>query len=70
MDPMDIAYMGFMAEEEGLLDTRRGKLNAIANDLNRVPGEAGYDDLREICIRHGVRELSAEEMQYIGSKVK
>lgn len=68
MNLMDMAYVNYMAEAEGLLPTRTGKLNAIANELRNIYDPTN-DDLERIMIKYGITELTADEMKYIGSRV-
>ena len=71
---MNFAEMMFYAEEEGLLPTRRGKLNAAISDINYLLGK-GYsldlEDYKEILYRNGIDydTLSESEFKYFTRKI-
>lgn len=69
---MDMSYYFFMAEAEGLLPTRAGKINAVINDIKAYPRpEIGFSEFQRILESHGLRyeELTTRERRYIDASI-
>ena len=70
---MDFAALMFMAETEGALPTRTGKINAIVKDVRKYPSttidkETFSDIVESHCIRYD--SLTNLEWKYIFSAIK
>ena len=70
---MDMNYVFFMAESEGLLPTRAGKINAIVKNIKAYPAPSidiytFYSIVRENGIDPD--SLTPKEMRYINSAIK
>jgi len=69
----DMAYIFFMAEAEGMLPTRAGKINAVINDIKNYPCPTiDFDIFCYILNRHGLsyNELTQKEINYINISIK
>ena len=66
-DPIyDMAFNLFAMEEEGLIPTRRGTLNALCNYLV----EYKTNDIEAACLAVGVDwDLTDEDLEYISSRL-
>ena len=70
---MDMSYCFYMAEAEGLLPTRAGKINAVINAIKKVPRpEITFSEFEEILERHGLsyEELTQREINYINASIR
>lgn len=64
---MNLDYFLYMAEVEGhdeLVNTRLAKLNAIGRELQKKPWIKEVD-LLTLCNRHGVYDVTKDEIRYI-----
>lgn len=64
--------MMFYAENEGLLPTRQGKINAIIKDVKNYPAASiDEDDFIQIVNKHGLtyKSLTQKELNYISFKI-
>ena len=62
----------YMAECEGLLPTRAGKINAVIRAIKGYPGSSiDMDDFRKILNDYGLNyeDLSEREIRYINAKI-
>ena len=69
---MDMSYVFYMAEAEGLLLTRVGKLNAVIKDIKKYPEEvADTFVVEKILNKYGlsISSLSSKEINYIEREV-
>lgn len=69
---MDMGYVFYMAEAEGLLPTRAGKINAVINDVKAYPGfEIEFSEFEKILKKHGLqyKDLSDREIRYINASI-
>lgn len=65
---MKFSELAFYAESEGLLPTRLGKLNAIINEIKRVPTSSiDIDTLVSLLNKNGIEidDLTQKEFDYI-----
>lgn len=70
---MDFPELFFMAEAEGLLPTRQGKINATIEMLRKMPRyRLGLEDLEIALEQNGlsVNQINPKEIRYISSKVR
>ena len=70
---MEFAQLMFMAEAEGLLPTRAGKINAVINDIKDYPGSSiSFSEFERILNKHGLayNELSEREIRYINASIR
>lgn len=69
---MDMSYVFFMAETEGLLSTRLGKINATIKDIKDYPEEVADSFVVEkILNKYGlsISDLSSKEISYIKREI-
>lgn len=69
---MTFAQTMFMAEAEGLLPTRAGKINAIINDIKKYPcSTIGFKEFELILERYGLcyDKLTDREIRYINASI-
>ena len=70
---MNMSYCFYMAEAEGLLPTKTGKLNAVIADVKKYP-EPSIDlyHLEQILNKHGLTcdELTAKDFAYIENGIR
>lgn len=70
---MELAYGLYMAEAEGFLDTRKGKINALIKDLKYVKSQGldpndyllGFLEINDLTLE----ELTEEEARFIERSV-
>lgn len=70
---MDMSYCFYMAESEGLLPTRAGKINAVIKDVKAYPSPTiELSAFKRILSKHGLKysELSKREINYINSMIR
>lgn len=70
---MDFAALMFMAETEGSLPTRTGKINAIVKDVREYPSTTiDEETFSNIVKSHGIHydSLTNLEWKYIFSAIK
>ena len=70
---MDMNYCFYMAEADGVLPTRRGKINAAINDIKAYPySPIEFDVFESILNKHGLSydKLSWKEVQYINDMIE
>ncbi len=70
---MDMTELFFMAESEGQLPTKQGKINATINTLKKIPRyRLGYEELETALEENGLtmKEISPKEIRYISSQVR
>lgn len=69
---MNIEYYFYMAEAEGLLPTRAGKINAVINAVKEYPRpEIEFSEFEKILENYGLRydDLSDREIRYINASI-
>ena len=69
---MKFAESMIYAEDEGLLPTRLGKINAVINAVKEYPHyEIEFSEFEKILEQHGLKykELSNQEIQYINDSL-
>ena len=69
---MDLAYTFYMAENEGLLPTRFGNINAAIADIKRHPSESiDMDEFECILNAHDLSfsDLTQAEKNYIDASI-
>lgn len=69
---MNIEYYFYMAEAEGLLPTRAGKINAVINAVKEYPRpEIEFSEFEKILEKYGLRydDLSDREIRYINASI-
>jgi len=69
---MNIEYYFYMAEAEGLLPTRAGKINAVINAVKEYPRpEIEFSKFEKILESYGLRydDLSDREIRYINASI-
>ena len=69
---MNIEYYFYMAETEGLLPTRAGKINAVINAVKEYPcPEIEFSEFEKILESYGLRynDLSDREIRYINASI-
>lgn len=63
---MDLAYGLFMAESEGLLNTRTGKINAVIKELQGVPTRLlSTDYVLQVCSECGLEDVTQADLDKI-----
>ena len=70
---MELAYGLYMAEAEGFLDTRKGKINALIKDLKGIKNQGlnpndyllGFLEINNLTLE----ELTEEEARFIERSV-
>lgn len=70
---MDFAELMFMAEAEGYLPTRAGKINAIVKAIKNYPSPVIDQSVFESIVNHyGInpQSLTRRELNYINSAIK
>ena len=70
---MDMGYVFYMAESEGLLPTRIGKINAIIKAIRTYPAPSiDIHTFHFIVREHGINpeSLTSREIRYINSAIK
>lgn len=70
---MDFAELMFMAEAEGCLPTRTGKINAIIKAIKNYPSPVIDQSVFESIVNHyGInpQSLTRRELNYINSVIK
>lgn len=70
---MTFAQTMFMAEAEGLLPTRAGKINAVINDVKKYPSPTiGFKEFETILKKHGLcyEKLTNREINYINASIR
>lgn len=70
---MDFAESMFMAEAEGYLPTRTGKINAIVKAIKNYPSPVIDQSVFESIVNHyGInpQSLTRRELNYINSAIK
>ena len=70
---MKMSEIFFYAEEEGLLPTRTGKLNAVIAAIRNYPSSAiSFSIFQSILRKNGLEysELSPRELKYIETKIQ
>ena len=70
---MDFAELMFMAEAEGYLPTRTGKINAIVKAIKNYPSPVIDQSVFESIVNHyGInpQSLTRRELNYINSAIK
>lgn len=70
---MDMSYCFYMAESEGLLPTRAGKINAVIKDVKAYPSPTiDLPIFKKILNKHGLKyeNLSKREINYINSMIR
>ena len=70
---MDFAELMFMAEAEGYLPTRAGKINAIVKAIKNYPSPVIDQSIFESIVNHyGInpQSLTRRELNYINSAIK
>ncbi len=70
---MDFAELMFMAEAEGYLPTRTGKINAIVKAIKNYPSPVIDESTFEAIVNHyGINphSLTRRELNYINSAIK
>ena len=68
----NMSYYFYMAEAEGLLPTRAGKINAVINAVKEYPRpEIELSEFEKILESYGLRynDLSDREIQYINTSI-
>lgn len=69
---MTFPEMMFYAEAEGLLPTRLGRLNAVINDIKKLPySDIDFSEFEEILEDNGLSydELSSKDLFYIEDNI-
>ena len=69
---MNIEYYFYMAEAQGLLPTRAGKINAVINAVKEYPRpEIEFSEFEKILENYGLRydDLSDREIRYINASI-
>ena len=69
---MNFSQMMFMAESEGLLPTKEGKINAVINDLRyNYHGTIEFSTFEDVLEEHGLsyNELSERDLRRINSSI-
>ena len=69
---MDFIEMCFYAEQEGVLPTRKGKINAVIHDLKKYPeDEIPFEIFIKILEKHDLKDssLSTREIDYINKMI-
>lgn len=68
----NMGYYFYMAEAEGLLPTRAGKINAVINTVKEYPRpEIEFSEFEKILENYGLRydDLSDREIRYINASI-
>ena len=68
----NMSYYFYMAEAEGLLPTRAGKINAVINAVKKYPRpEIEFSEFEKILENYGLRydDLSDREIRYINASI-
>ena len=68
----NISYYFYMAEAEGLLPTRAGKINAVINTVKEYPrSEIEFSEFEKILENYGLKydDLSDREIRYINVSI-
>ena len=69
---MDIGYVFYMAEMEGILPTRFGNINAAIADIKRHPSKSiGMEEFEGILNAHDLsfNDLTQAEKNYIDASI-
>lgn len=69
---MNFPELFYMAEAEGKLPTRTGRLNAVIKDINKIPTqEIDSDILLSILNKNGIEleSLTEKELNYILDRI-
>lgn len=69
---MEFSQLMFMAEAEGLLPTRAGKINAVINAVKKYPRpEIGFSEFEKILEKYELqyKDLSDREIRYINASI-
>ena len=70
---MDLFYTLYMAEAEGLLPTRAGRINAAIADIKADPRPTlSMDEFEEILDKHDLtyNSLSKRELNHINTAIR
>ena len=68
---MTFAEMMFYAEEEGLLPTRAGRINAVIEEIRTYPRpDIEAEEFESILNRHQLSDLTEKELRYIYNTIK
>lgn len=68
----DIGYYLYMAEADGLLPTRTGKINAVIREVKAYPSpEIELSEFKKILRKNGLRyeDLTSKEINYINASL-
>ena len=69
----DMSYYFFMAEAEGLLPTRTGKINAVIHDMKDLSYHTiEFPEFAQILENHGLKyqQLTDKEIQRIINSIR
>ena len=70
---MTFAQTMFMAEAEGLLPTREGKINAVINEVKNYPmpiiDQIHFERILN-CYGLNINDLSDKELRYINASIR
>jgi len=70
---MNMSYYFYMAETEGLLPTRTGRINAVIKEIKKYPKPTiDFDEFEKILKKYKLQytDLTDREIRYIDASIR